>query len=165
MTETTNLNVDARIEPLPIDHTINRPWRDEALGYLNYELSGPDGTRHMHAGEDLVWSAFNDWPPDGHRVSFRDGNPNNRAVDNLELLSPQQAAALDLQNERIATAAIIRAGYGVRVLRDGTYLVAPVDGGAGGYRCFGIGGLVAVAQVELGAERWRWDCSIDPVLH
>jgi len=114
---------------------------------VSYEYTANDDTRQVDAAEDLVWSTYNDWPPDGHRVSFRDGNPHNLAIDNLELLTPQQAAALDIQNERTATAAIVRAGHKVRVFRDGTYFVVPADGGRVGYKCSGIGGLIAIAQV------------------
>jgi hypothetical protein len=42
-------------EPLPVDHTLNKPWRDGAVGYENVELIGDDGSRHpnhAHLNED-----------------------------------------------------------------------------------------------------------------
>jgi hypothetical protein len=82
----------------PIDHTTNKPWRDGALGYQNIELEGDDGRLHIHPVEDIVWAAFKGPPPEGWRVSFLDGNPANCRLDNLVLLSPEEAKVLDAKN-------------------------------------------------------------------
>ena len=78
-----------------VDHTANKPWRDRALGYENVELTGDDGNRHLHCAEEVVWAAFDGWPPEGHRVGFLDGNPANRCLDNLTLLTPMEAEEAD----------------------------------------------------------------------
>ena len=81
-----------------IDDTVNKPWRDEMLGYVNIELTADDGKRRVVAKEEVIWAAFNGRPPEGHRIGFLDGNPANCSIDNLVLLSPGEAEQLDEAN-------------------------------------------------------------------
>ena len=65
-----------------VDHTANKPWRD-APGYENVELTSDDGSRHIHAVEELVYVTFIGPLVEGMRVCHFDGNPANNAAWNL----------------------------------------------------------------------------------
>ncbi len=77
---------------------VDKPWRKAALGYQNIDFTDDNGIRQIDALEEMVWSAFKGRPPEGYRVSFLDGNPANCRLDNLVLLSPEEAKALDASN-------------------------------------------------------------------
>lgn len=63
-------------------------------GYLEIKVNDGESMRERWVqAHRLVWQAAHGPIPPGHFVSFRDGDKTNRALDNLELVTPAQMLA------------------------------------------------------------------------
>lgn len=59
-----------------------------------------DGVKHGSAIHRIVWEAFNGSIPAGHHIHHKDGNINNFALDNLELVSSPHHTVIHMAGEK-----------------------------------------------------------------